>query len=87
MSGLIPPKAAGTAHSVHPLRPLGVESSVGLLVLGLEHPDGLPLGALDEVAAAGALVDAHRVHALVDGVLRSPDQLREPGVVYNTKKI
>ena len=87
MSCLIPPKAAGTAHSVHPLRPLGVESSIGLLVLGLEHPDGLPLGALDEVAAAGALVDAHRVHALVDGVLRSPDQLREPGVIYNRKQI
>lgn len=30
-------KATGTADFVHPLGPLGVELSVGFLVLGLEH--------------------------------------------------
>lgn len=41
-------------------------------------------GVLDEVGAAGALVNALGEDAIVDGHLRLPHQLAERGVICNT---
>ena len=76
-----PAEAAGTADPVHPLGPLGVQPAVRFLVFGFVDSDGLPLGVLHEVAPTGALVDPHRVHALVYGGLRLADQLGEGRIV------
>ena len=48
-------KAAGTTHPVQPFCPLGVQASVGLLVLGLKHSDGLALRVLHKVATRRTL--------------------------------
>ena len=74
-------KAAGTAHAMHPLGPLGIQSPIRLLILGLEHSNGLPLGVLDEVRPTGALIDPHRVHSLVNGVLSSANEVCEARII------
>jgi len=66
---------------VQPFGPLGVQSSVWLLVLRFEDCDDLAVGVLDEVTAAAALVDALRVNTVLDSVLCRSNQLRELGVV------
>ena len=48
-------EAAGAAHFVHPLGPLGVEPAVRLLVLGLENSNDFAVHVLDKVAAAASL--------------------------------
>ena len=76
-----PTEAAGTADTVHPFGPLGVQTSVRLLVFRFIDADSFPICVLDEVAAAGALVDPDGVHALVDGRLRLADDVSEGGIV------
>ena len=80
-----PTKAAGTADTVHPFGPLGVQTSVRLLVFRFIDADSFPICVLDEVAAAGALVDPDGVHPLVDGRLRLADDVGEGGIICKNK--
>ena len=82
-----PSKAAWAAHAVHPLGPLRIQSPVRLLVLWFEDADRFSLSVLDKVASARPLIYSHRVHSLINSILRCPNELREGGVIYKREMI
>ena len=66
---------------MHPLGPLRIQSPVGLLVLWFEDADCFPLSVLDKVTSAGSLINPNGVHALINGILGSPNELCEGGII------
>ena len=66
---------------MHPLRPLGVESTIGFLIFGFEHSNSLSLSIFDKITSAGSLIYSDWINSLVDGILSSSDQLCEPGII------
>lgn len=69
---------------MYPLVPLGVASSIGLLVLGFEHSHHLPLGITSKVTTGAALGDHAGVDALGDGSTDAADYILELGLGHDT---
>ena len=81
------PETARKEVAMDPLGPLGVELTVGLLVLGFEDTDNLAVHVSTKVRSRGPLGDSQGLDARVNGLLDGIHNRHKPSTVHGLRMV